>query len=295
MEAYTCTGSCRSGYKKAPARLQIVKAVTARIGADRVGLRLSPYGAFLHGSLDDEVEELVTYLVKELAKLKLVYLHCVEPRAQGHASVEPPPGQDLQKFRKVWPVRFRLPGALHAPQYHAQCLWLQSSQRTLESCCSLIRYDSSCKISSSVYPAPDHRRGAYCMQVLAGRHSAGLRYFGTPCRAPSWQLVATTSIQVMLLLRMGQQISSLMGASGCQRLICQSALPREHRSTTTTETPSTRLIPSRATLTTRFWMRSRRIPRRTCTTVAWRCSSNLQTTLRQAFFMQDAEFSISIQ
>ena len=75
-----------------------------------MGLRLSPYGAFLHGSLDDEVEELVTYLVKELAKLKLVYLHCVEPRAQGHASVEPPPGQDLQKFRKVWPVRLRLQG-----------------------------------------------------------------------------------------------------------------------------------------------------------------------------------------
>lgn len=71
-----------------------------------MGLRLSPYGAFLHGSLDDEVEELVTYLVKELAKLELVYLHCVEPRAQGHASVEPPPGQDLQKFRKVWPVEF---------------------------------------------------------------------------------------------------------------------------------------------------------------------------------------------
>ncbi|CAK0770085.1 hypothetical protein CVIRNUC_003732 [Coccomyxa viridis] len=90
--------------------LEIVKAVTARIGADRVGLRLSPYGAFLHGSLDDEVEELVTYLVKELAKLKLVYLHCVEPRAQGHASVEPPPGQDLQKFRKVWPGPFLAAG-----------------------------------------------------------------------------------------------------------------------------------------------------------------------------------------
>ena len=123
------------------AYLQVVKAVTARIGADRVGLRLSPYGAFLHGSLDDEVEELVTYLVKELAKLKLVYLHCVEPRAQGHASVEPPPGQDLQKFRKVWPVRCLLQGAM------AVCITvnvLSACKRYGEDCRTMMQPDQIC-------------------------------------------------------------------------------------------------------------------------------------------------------
>ena len=174
---------------------------------------------------------------------------------------------------------FLLQGAvtLYAPHDHAQCLWQPSLQRTLESWCSLIRCYSYCRISSLAYTALNLGEAHVAYMSWQEDTLPVSDYFGTPCRAPSWQLVATTSIQVMWLSRMGQRISSPMGGSGCQRLICHSALPRERQSTTTTGTPSTRLIPSRATLTTPFWMRSQRTPRHTCTTVAWRCSSELQT------------------
>ena len=54
--------------------------MAAKIGAGKVGIRLSPYGTFLQDALDDDGEELTLYLISELAKLKLLYLHCVEPR-----------------------------------------------------------------------------------------------------------------------------------------------------------------------------------------------------------------------
>jgi hypothetical protein len=58
----------------------------------------------LQDELDDDGDELTLYLIAELAKLKLLYLHCIEPRATGHLDVEPLPGQSLLPFRKAWPV-----------------------------------------------------------------------------------------------------------------------------------------------------------------------------------------------
>ena len=54
--------------------------MTAKVGATKVGIRLSPYNTFLQDELDEDGTELGLYLVKELAKLKLLYLHCIEPR-----------------------------------------------------------------------------------------------------------------------------------------------------------------------------------------------------------------------
>ncbi len=65
---------------------KVAEAVTAKVGAAKVGIRLSPYNTFLQDGLDEDGVELMMYLVKELAKLKLLYLHCIEPRWVAPAS-----------------------------------------------------------------------------------------------------------------------------------------------------------------------------------------------------------------
>ena len=54
--------------------------MTAKVGAGKVGIRLSPYNTFLQDGLDEDGKELTLYLIKELAKLNLLYIHCIEPR-----------------------------------------------------------------------------------------------------------------------------------------------------------------------------------------------------------------------
>ncbi|CAL5229665.1 g13030 [Coccomyxa viridis] len=96
--------------------LEVAEAVTAKVGAAKVGIRLSPYNTFLQDGLDEDGVELMMYLVKELAKLKLLYLHCIEPRSStGHVDVEPPPDQTLLPFRKAWPGAFLAAGGFTKP------------------------------------------------------------------------------------------------------------------------------------------------------------------------------------
>jgi 2,4-dienoyl-CoA reductase-like NADH-dependent reductase (Old Yellow Enzyme family) len=77
--------------------IDVASAVADQIGADRVGIRLSP-GARL-GGIDEgpELGELYRYLVKELAKLDLAYLHVLSFVRD----------EDL-----LWDVRRAWPGAL---------------------------------------------------------------------------------------------------------------------------------------------------------------------------------------
>jgi len=56
--------------------------VVAEVGAARTGIRLSPFGV-ANDSGEDHPLPLYTHLVTELAKLDLVYLHLIEPRASG--------------------------------------------------------------------------------------------------------------------------------------------------------------------------------------------------------------------
>lgn len=62
--------------------LDIARAVVAEVGAARTGIRLSPFGV-ANDSGEDDPLPLYTHLVAELAKLDLVYLHLIEPRASG--------------------------------------------------------------------------------------------------------------------------------------------------------------------------------------------------------------------
>ncbi len=60
-----------------------------RIGFDRVGIRLSPYGVFNGTTPDDEMDSLYTSLASELSKLGIVYVHLVDHSAMGAPKPKP--------------------------------------------------------------------------------------------------------------------------------------------------------------------------------------------------------------
>lgn len=59
--------------------LDIVDEITAAIGADRLGVRLSPFGQY-GGIHDSNPLELFTFVIKELSKRHIAYLHLIEAR-----------------------------------------------------------------------------------------------------------------------------------------------------------------------------------------------------------------------
>lgn len=59
--------------------LDIVKEITAAIGPDRVGVRLSPFGQY-GGIHDSNPLELFTFVIQELDKRCIAYLHLIEAK-----------------------------------------------------------------------------------------------------------------------------------------------------------------------------------------------------------------------
>ncbi|KAJ1704574.1 hypothetical protein LUZ63_004353 [Rhynchospora breviuscula] len=59
--------------------LEIVQAIIDEIGADRVGVRLSPFLDLLQCS-DSNPDALAVYMAEALSKLNIAYLHGIEPR-----------------------------------------------------------------------------------------------------------------------------------------------------------------------------------------------------------------------
>jgi len=78
--------------------LEVADAVTAAIGKDKVGIRLSPYGVFndmpLYGAMDADY----TYLAQQLNARGLVYIHLVDHSPQG---APPVPDAIKAMFRKT--------------------------------------------------------------------------------------------------------------------------------------------------------------------------------------------------
>ncbi|KAJ1700999.1 hypothetical protein LUZ63_000778 [Rhynchospora breviuscula] len=60
--------------------LEIVQAIIDEVGADRVGVRFSPYLDILQSS-NSNTDALAVYLAEALSKLNIAYLHAVEPRS----------------------------------------------------------------------------------------------------------------------------------------------------------------------------------------------------------------------
>ena len=67
--------------------LETAEAMAGAIGKDRVGIRLSPYGAFNDMPLYDEMESDYTYLAVKLDELGLVYVHLVDHSSMGAPEV----------------------------------------------------------------------------------------------------------------------------------------------------------------------------------------------------------------
>lgn len=63
--------------------VEVAKRTVLRIGADRVGLRVSPYGAFNGMNTDPDTDAVYTALATELSKLGLLYIHVVDHSAMG--------------------------------------------------------------------------------------------------------------------------------------------------------------------------------------------------------------------
>lgn len=68
--------------------LDITKAVTEAVGGDRTAIRLSPFSDFQSMRMADPKPQF-SYLVRELKKYNLAYIHLVESRISGNADVEP--------------------------------------------------------------------------------------------------------------------------------------------------------------------------------------------------------------
>lgn len=68
---------------RARLHIEVTKAIIGAIGADKTGLRLSPYSDF-QGMLMEDPDPTFRYLTEQLKPLGLAYLHVVEARISGN-------------------------------------------------------------------------------------------------------------------------------------------------------------------------------------------------------------------
>ena len=81
--------------------MEVMEAVVDVWGSDRVGVRLSPSGTF--GSMyDSNRAATFGYVVKELNRFNLAYLHLVAPRVEGFGSAEDQPDLGADFFRPIF-------------------------------------------------------------------------------------------------------------------------------------------------------------------------------------------------
>ena len=69
--------------------VEVAKATVAAIGAERVGMRISPYGVFNGQVPDEEMDALYLRLIDELNALGLLYIHVVDHSSMGAPEVSP--------------------------------------------------------------------------------------------------------------------------------------------------------------------------------------------------------------
>jgi NADPH2 dehydrogenase len=67
--------------------MEVTQAVVDAVGADRTGIRLSPFSEFQGMKMADPIPQF-SDLIKKLNNLNLAYLHMVESRVSGNADVE---------------------------------------------------------------------------------------------------------------------------------------------------------------------------------------------------------------
>jgi NADPH2 dehydrogenase len=73
--------------KRARFGIEVARAVVEAVGAERTGIRLSPFSDFQGMKMADPRPQF-SYFAQELKKLELAYIHVVESRISGNADVE---------------------------------------------------------------------------------------------------------------------------------------------------------------------------------------------------------------
>lgn len=77
--------------------LEIVDAIVKEIGADKVGIRLSPFANYMQSG-DSNPKALGLYMAESLNKFKILYCHMVEPRMQTV-------GEKVESDHSILPMR----------------------------------------------------------------------------------------------------------------------------------------------------------------------------------------------
>lgn len=89
--------------------LEVAAATAAAIGAERVGIRLSPYGAFNATGAFEGVEEQFLSLTGALSAMRLAYLHLVNHSSMGAPEI---PGSFIGHLRSAFKGTFIASGGL---------------------------------------------------------------------------------------------------------------------------------------------------------------------------------------
>jgi N-ethylmaleimide reductase len=91
--------------------LEVAEASVQAIGADKVGIRISPYGVFNGTGAFDNVEVQYLALARQLSDMGLVYLHLVDHSAMG---APPVPTEFKKKLRAEFARSFIVVGGFDA-------------------------------------------------------------------------------------------------------------------------------------------------------------------------------------
>ncbi|KAG1745674.1 NADH:flavin oxidoreductase/NADH oxidase [Suillus lakei] len=87
--------------KRAKFAIEIVDALVKEIGAERVSIRLSPWSPFQDMGSSNPIPQF-SYLVRQLQKYNLAYLHVTEPRVGGNIDVDAPAQSSNGFLRQIW-------------------------------------------------------------------------------------------------------------------------------------------------------------------------------------------------
>ncbi|KAG2346469.1 FMN-linked oxidoreductase [Suillus weaverae] len=87
--------------KRARFAIEVVAALVKEVGAERVSIRLSPWSPFQDMGLPDPKPQF-SYLVSQLRKYDLAYLHVIESRIGGNIDVDAPPQSSNDFLREIW-------------------------------------------------------------------------------------------------------------------------------------------------------------------------------------------------
>ena len=96
--------------------LEVAAACVKAIGADKVGIRISPYGVFNGTGAYEGVEEQYLALTKALSDMGLVYLHLVDHSAMG---APPVPAAFKKQLRAAFARTFIAVGGMAADSAEA--------------------------------------------------------------------------------------------------------------------------------------------------------------------------------